>query len=225
MWNSSASPCAAQHLAHQRPAPPRSQTARARVTRAWPPASRARSHDAVDGRQRRRRRDDRAGPGAPASGYAVPSITSRVARSGARAAASSAISEPMLWPTSAARSHAGGVEQRQHPVGHRLDAGQRRAGAAPVAGQVDRQHGVAVVGEPARLQGPARCGRAARRGRRRRRAGRGRRACRRCRRRPRGRRTLSFMRAFSADLEGALQVVDQVVGVLQADRQPDRAGR
>jgi hypothetical protein len=36
-------------------------------------------------------------------GTQVPSITSCVTRSGARAAASSAISEPMLWPASAAR--------------------------------------------------------------------------------------------------------------------------
>ena len=32
-------------------------------------------------------------------GYAVPTITRPLARSGARDAASSAISEPMLWPT------------------------------------------------------------------------------------------------------------------------------
>ncbi len=49
---------------------------------------------------------------------------------------------------------AGRVEQGEQPVGERLDARERRPGAAPVAGQVEREHRVAVVREPARQQGP-----------------------------------------------------------------------
>ena len=49
---------------------------------------------------------------------------------------------------------AGGIEQRDDPVGHVLDARERRAVAAAVAGQIEREHAVAVVREVARLQDP-----------------------------------------------------------------------
>ena len=60
----------------------------------------------------------------------------------------------MLWPITQARGYAGGVEQRGQPVGHGGDVGERGAGAAMVAGQVDRQHAEAVMREVARLQRP-----------------------------------------------------------------------
>jgi hypothetical protein len=44
------------------------------------------------------------------------------------------------------------LQQQFDPVGQVLDRGQRRAGAAAVAGQVDGQHAEAVMGEPAALQ-------------------------------------------------------------------------
>ena len=50
--------------------------------------------------------------------------------------------------------HAGGVQQRGDEVGRFLDAGGRLAGAPAVAGQVDRQHVPAVVGQVAGLQDP-----------------------------------------------------------------------
>ncbi len=48
--------------------------------------------------------------------------------------------------------YAGGVEQGDDPVGLRFHRWQQPALGAAVAGQVDGQHGKAVVGEPAALQ-------------------------------------------------------------------------
>ena len=66
---------------------------------------------------------------------------------------------------------AGRVEQREQPVGERLDARERRAGAAPMAGQVEREHARSRGARTSATAASRRCGRAARRGRRRRTAG------------------------------------------------------
>jgi hypothetical protein len=50
--------------------------------------------------------------------------------------------------------HTGGVEQCQQPVGAGLDVGAGRALAAAVCRQVDGQHAMAMVSEPARQQRP-----------------------------------------------------------------------
>jgi hypothetical protein len=50
--------------------------------------------------------------------------------------------------------HAGGVEQRQQPVGQASTLGPAAGRRCAVAGQVHRQHAVAVVREPARQQRP-----------------------------------------------------------------------
>ena len=49
---------------------------------------------------------------------------------------------------------AGGVEQRRGPVGHVGNGRQRRAGRAAMAGQIRRQHAIAVMREPPAMQGP-----------------------------------------------------------------------
>ncbi len=103
----------------------------------------------------------------PASGHAVDSsaiASTAIDDPTLRAAASSAISEPMLWPTSDARSAPAAASSASDPVGHRLDRRERRTGAAPVARQVDREHGAAVMREIVATAAPTRCGRAARRG-------------------------------------------------------------
>ncbi len=50
--------------------------------------------------------------------------------------------------------YAGGVEQGGQPVGHGCHGGERRAGAAAVAGQIDRQYAEAMVREVTCLQCP-----------------------------------------------------------------------
>src|SRR5678816_2699537 len=44
------------------------------------------------------------------------------------------------------------VQHAEQPVGHRADAGKRRSLGAAVAGQIERKHVAAVVGEVAALQ-------------------------------------------------------------------------
>ena len=73
------------------------------------------------------------------------SSASRVTRSRKRPAVSSATSEPMLWPTSAARSMPKRVQDRDQPVGESPDRRSHRSAAAAVPGQVEREHVVAVV--------------------------------------------------------------------------------
>jgi hypothetical protein len=51
-------------------------------------------------------------------------------------------------------AHPGGVLHREHPIGQCLDARKRRPRAAAMAGQVEREHAVAVVREIAALQHP-----------------------------------------------------------------------
>ena len=146
-------------------------------------------------------------------------------RSGCRAAHSSAASEPSEWPTSAARADAGRVEQRGNPVGDRLDRRQRGAAGPAVARQIDGEHVAAVMREIARLQRPDAVvvRRAVDEHDRRQRGV----------ERPRARVGVDVVRpgdarsmrisTFPAACSARLQVLDQVVGVLEADRQPDRA--
>jgi hypothetical protein len=46
------------------------------------------------------------------------------------------------------------LQQQLDPVGQVFDRRQRLARAAAMAGQIDRQHAEAVMGEPAALQAP-----------------------------------------------------------------------
>ena len=135
----------------------------------------------------------------------------------------SATSAPSECPHSVAPFDAGGVEQRDHPVGDRLDARQRAPRRAPVPGQVDGEHVAAVPGEIARLQRPDAVvvGGAVHEddGGQRRIEG----AAARCRRMQRWPATVNCIRPFLRGVQRAAEILDEVVGVLQPDRQPDRA--
>ncbi len=143
-------------------------------------------------------------------------------RSGCRAAHSSTASEPSEWPTSAAVADRRRIEQRGNPVGDRLDRRQRIAAGPAVARQVDGEHVPAVMREIARLQRPDAVvvRRAVDEDDRRQRARR--RAARRCTRRLRCRRRPSAS-GLPGRVQRPRQVLDQVVGILEPDRQADRA--
>ncbi len=60
-------------------------------------------------------------------GNAVATSATPRTASGSRLASSSAIRDPMLWPTAINRRHVGGPQRIGDAVGHRLD-GRREAG-------------------------------------------------------------------------------------------------
>ena len=52
--------------------------------------------------------------------------------------------------------YTGGIEQRRSPVGHVGDGRQRCTRRAAMAGQIRRQYGIAMMGEPPAVQRPGR---------------------------------------------------------------------
>ncbi len=67
-----------------------------------------------------------------------------------------AISEPIEWPISRAFAAPAAVISAAVQSGHLGDRRERLAGGAAVARQIGRQHGIAVMGEPAAVQRPGR---------------------------------------------------------------------